>query len=278
MLEIRNVKKSFKGKAVLHGLSFSLKQGEITSLIGGNGSGKTTTFRLILNCLEPDEGSISYDERPVRQGDISYLSEQRSLYQDCKVEEQLMLTVRLNRLKEGKKKIEKWLDEFRLTALKREVIGRLSKGNQQKVALVNCLLSNAPIFIMDEPFTALDRDNIAIFIKAVLRLKEQGKAVLVSSHIYQPVNEICDRFLLLKDGRIQVDVSREELREREERMVVVSSRYEPEEEIPLDCQKEEGENTRYIFAERKRAAGFAGQALREDEDVIYRRYRIEDLQ
>ncbi len=278
MLEIRNVKKSFKGKAVLHGLSFSLKPGEITSLIGGNGSGKTTTFRLILNYLEPDEGSISYDERPVRQGDVSYLSEQRSLYQDCKVEEQLMLTARLNRLRDGKNKIEIWLDEFRLTEMKREVIGRLSKGNQQKVALVNCLLSNAPIIIMDEPFTALDRDNIAIFMKTLIRLKEQGKAVLVSSHIYQPVNEICDRFLLLKDGRIQVDVSREELRKREERTVVVSSRYEPQEEIPLDCQKEEGENTRYIFAERKRAAGFAGQALREDEDVIYRRCRIEDLQ
>ena len=278
MLEIKNVKKSFREKTVVKGLSFSLNPGEITSLIGGNGSGKTTTFRLILNYLDPDEGDISYNERPVKERDVSYLSEQRSLYQDCSVEDQLMLTARLNRLKDGRKRMERLLEEFRLTASAKEIIGRLSKGNQQKIALINCLLSNAPVFIMDEPFTALDRENIILFIKALQNLKEQNKAVLVSSHIYQPVNEICDRFLLLKEGRIQADLSREELRKREERMVIVPSVYEPEQEIPLDCQKEEGENTRYVFFEKNKAAGFAQQAINKDEETTYRRCRIEDFQ
>ena len=174
--------------------------------------------------------------------------------------------------------IDGWLDRFHLTGFRREVIGRLSKGNQQKTALVNCLLSNAPLFIMDEPFTALDQDNISLFMKTLLHLREQGRAILVSSHIYQPVNALCDRFLLLKDGKIQADMSREQLRERKERTVVVSSGYEPDEELPLDSQVEEGDNTRYVFPEGKAASQFARQALDRDEEVIYRRCRIEDFQ
>ncbi len=278
MLEIRDLMKRFGTREVLNGISFTLQPGEVSSLIGGNGSGKTTTFRLILNLLEPDSGDVRLNGRPLTYGDVSYLPEQSSLYQDCTVFQQLMLTAGLGHVGNAGEKIDRWLDEMRLSEFKRETVGRLSKGNRQKVALVNCLIRNAPVVIMDEPFTALDGDNIRIFLKVIGRLREEGKHVLVSSHIYQPVNDICDRFLLLKDGKISANLTAQQLRESEKRMVVVSGGYETRQETEAEDQCEEGENTRYIFADSLNASQFACQAALDDADVSYRHCRIEDYQ
>ena len=276
MLEIRDLTKSFGSREVLKGISFTLQPGEIASLIGGNGSGKTTTFRLILNLLEPDSGTVRLNGRPLSYGDVSYLPEQSSLYQDCTVFQQLTLTAGLSHVRNAGEKIDRLLDEMKLSEFKRETIGRLSKGNRQKAALVNCLIKNAPVVIMDEPFTALDGDNIRIFLKIISRLREEGKIVLVSSHIYQPVNDICDRFLLLKDGKISADLTARQLRESEKRMVIVSGGYEPQQEPEAEDQLEEAENTRYVFADSLGASQFACRAALDDADVSYRRCRIED--
>lgn len=278
MLEVRDIRKSFGNREVLKGISFSLRPGEIASLIGGNGSGKTTTFRLILGYLDPDEGRITFDGRPVDGRDVCCLSEQRSLYQDCRVLEQLRYTARLAGAADSRRLIDAWLDELKLTPFKDEKIGRLSKGNQQKVALINCLIKDAPIVIMDEPFTALDRDNIDAFMRIIARLPRQGKTVLLSSHIYQPVNAICDHFLILKEGRIKADVTADQLREDERRMVILPSDYEAPENAGEEEQREGEENTRYAFSDRRKAQELVLQAISDDEDVIYRHYRIEDCQ
>ncbi|MBO4218190.1 MAG: ATP-binding cassette domain-containing protein [Erysipelotrichaceae bacterium] len=278
MLEVRDVRKSFGNREVLKGISFSLYPGEITSLIGGNGSGKTTTFRLILGYLDPDDGRISLNGRPVDSRDVCYLAEQRSLYQDCRVQEQLRYTARLAGIADSRRRIDDWLDELKLIPLKDEKISRLSKGNQQKVALINCLIKDAPVVIMDEPFTALDRDNIDVFMKIISRLPQQGKTVLISSHIYQPVNAVCDHFLILKEGKIKADLTRNQLKEDDRRMVIVPSEYEASEDAGEDGQIEENETTRYVFSDSWKASGFALQAISNDEDVIYRHRRIEDCQ
>ena len=279
MLEVNRVSKKFNARQVLNGLSFQLQPGEITTLIGGNGSGKTTTFRLILNFLDPDEGSIRFEDRPVENCDVCYLCEQRSLYQDCSVYDQLRLSAQLSGIRHYRPVIDRWLDELRLSPLKQEIIGRLSKGNQQKVALASSLIKDAPLVIMDEPFTALDRENIALFIRIMENLRSQGKTVLVSSHIYQPVKEICDHYLLLDKGRISVDLTRKQLHDDARRMIVVSSLFEPEEESLLaEEQNEEGENVRYVFTDRKKARRMLKEAFEKDEDVTYRHCRIEDFQ
>ena len=276
MLEINNVTKRFKNREVLRGISFTLQPGEVISLIGGNGSGKTTTFRLILGLLDPDGGSIRLNGRELTCKDAGYLPEQRCLYQDCTVYQQLKLTAGIGTVRSAEETIDHWLQEMGMTELKRETIGRLSKGNQQKIALINCLIKDAPIVIMDEPFTALDGGNIRIFLKIISRLREQGKTVLVSSHIYQPVNEICDRFLLLKEGKISTDMTVSQLRESERRMVTVSSSYEPQRDPEAEDQRLEGENTRYEFSDSLTASQFACHAILDDQDVVYRHCRIED--
>ncbi len=279
MLEVNDVSKRFGDRPVLSGLSFSLHPGQITALIGGNGSGKTTTFRLILGFLDPDEGSISFEGRPVENRDVCYLCEQRSLYQDCSVYEQLRLSAQLIGIRHYQPAVDRWLEELKLTGIRQEVIGRLSKGNQQKVALASCLIREAPLVILDEPFTALDRENISLFIGVMEELRRQGRTVLVSSHIYQPVKEICDHFLLLDKGRISADLTRKQLHEDQRRMVIVSSRFEPEDEQLLsEEQYEEGGNVRYVLTERKKARKLLKEAFEMDEDVTYRHCRIEDCQ
>lgn len=276
MLKVENLKKAYRDKEVLRGLSFELSSGEITSLIGNNGSGKTTTFRLLLGLLEADEGTISFEGRPVEGRDVAYLSEQRSLYLDCSVYEQMLLTTRLNRLSDPKERIDAFLDELHLVPYRYQLIGRLSKGNQQKVALANCLLKDAELFIMDEPFTALDRDNIQLFMKAMERLRQQGKIILVSSHIYQPVNAICDHFLVLKDGKIIKDVNRGELYAEQRRNVITDADTETELDLADIEQHEEGQQVRYSFETKEQAQGLLRELIKRDCDFSYRHSQIGD--
>ena len=276
MLKVENLKKAYKDKEVLRGLSFELSSGEITSLIGNNGSGKTTTFRLLLGLVEADEGTISFEGRPVEGRDVAYLSEQRSLYLDCSVYEQLQLTARLNRLNDFRARIDTCLDELRLVPYRHQLISRLSKGNQQKVALANCLMKDAQIIIMDEPFTALDRDNILLFIKAMERLRQQGKTVLISSHIYQPVNDICDHFLVLKDGMIIKDVHRRGLYEEQRRNVITDADTEMDFDLTDIEQHEEGQHVRYSFDSKEQAREFLKELIRSDCDFSYTHSQIGD--
>ena len=276
MLKVENLKKAYKDKEVLRGLSFELSPGEITSLIGSNGSGKTTTFRLLLGLVEADEGTISFEGRPVEGRDVTYLSEQRSLYLDCSVYEQLQLTARLNRLNDFRARIDTCLDELRLVPYRHQLISRLSKGNQQKVALANCLMKDAQIIIMDEPFTALDRDNILLFMKAMERLRQQGKTVLISSHIYQPVNDICDHFLVLKDGMIIKDVHRRGLYEEQRRNVITDADTEMDFDLTDIEQHEEGQHVRYSFDSKEQAREFLKELIRSDCDFSYTHSQIGD--
>ncbi len=224
MLEIINLSKKHGEKEVLRNISFTIKKGQIVSIIGNNGSGKTTLFKLILNLLEKDNGKIVFEKKNIENQKIGYLPEQRSLYQDCTVWQHLKLITGINKIENEKEQIENWLYKMELYEHKDKKVYTLSKGNQQKLALIVCLIKKPEIVVMDEPFTGLDHENIAIFLREIKQMKKENRIVLISSHIYQPINQICDRYICINKARIKLDIKKEDLIKEEKRTIVVNDK------------------------------------------------------
>ena len=225
MLEIRELHKGYKNKEVLKGISFRCQRGEIVSLLGANGSGKTTLFKTILGLLKPDKGEVLLDGMPLNRKEAGYLPEERSLFQDCTVERQLRLMAAMKGIKKesDEQNIEHWLTRLDLKKYEHKKPFELSKGNQQKVQLAMELISEPSCVIMDEPWTGLDRDNIEIFQKTLLELKRKDCVILLSSHQHQQVQQICDRYLYLQGGKLTINVTREQLRNSQWRIVSVEA-------------------------------------------------------
>lgn len=221
MLEIKNLCKSYGDKEVIRNITLQINKGEIISLLGSNGSGKTTTFKILASLLEADHGLILLNGDPIECYDVAYLPEERSLFNDITVYEHLKLIAELNRLDDIENRIERQLDYFNLKQYKNTKTELLSKGNKQKVALAVCLIKNASVVLLDEPFTGLDSSNVQIFINVIKSLKYHKKTVMLSSHIYQDVNQLCDRFLYLKNGKIKYDITKKELQDDKRRVIEV---------------------------------------------------------
>lgn len=223
MLAVKDLHKSYGNKEVLRGVSFTVSKGQIVSLLGSNGSGKTTTFKCLLNLTDHDEGSIRYNgARPDRRK-MGYLPEERSLFFDVEVFRQLKYLGMLKGMNpdDADREISYWMDRLKVSQYRQEIPLKLSKGNQQKIQLIMCLLGNPEIIIMDEPWTGLDQDNAAIFQTILLELKRKNRMILLSSHQYQPVQEYCDRFLYLKNGEIAVNRTKGQLQSMTQRIVEV---------------------------------------------------------
>lgn len=221
MLEIKNLCKSYGDKEVIRNITLQINKGEIVSLLGSNGSGKTTTFKILSSLLEADHGTILLNGDPIECYDVAYLPEERSLFNDITVYEHLKLIAELNRLDDVKNRIERQLDYFNLKQFKNTKTELLSKGNKQKVALAVCLIKNASVVLLDEPFTGLDSSNVQIFINVIKALKYHKKTVMLSSHIYQDVNQLCDRYLYLNNGKIKFDITKKELQDDKRRVIEV---------------------------------------------------------
>lgn len=223
MLAVKDLHKSYGNKEVLRGVSFTVSKGQIVSLLGSNGSGKTTTFRCLLNLTDYDEGTIRYNGARPERRKMGYLPEERSLFFDVEVFRQLKYVAMLKGVSpdDADREISYWLDRLRVSEYRQEIPLKLSKGNQQKIQLIMCLLGNPEIIIMDEPWTGLDRNNAGLFQSILLELKRKNRTILLSSHQYQPVQEYCDRFLYLKNGEIAVNRTKGQLQSMAQRMIEV---------------------------------------------------------
>lgn len=207
MLEIKNLSKTFGDQQVLDHISFLAHKGEILGLIGQNGSGKTTLFRLITSLLIPDEGgTIQWEGEDM--GDhiyqqLGYLPEQRGLYENMTIEDQLMFLSQLKHLSKDEinKKIDLWLDRFHVKGDRQTRISNLSKGNQQKIQLISCLIHQPQLVILDEPFSGLDSVNASYLKEAIVELKEKGACIIFSSHNLLQVEELCDAVLMIHQGK-----------------------------------------------------------------------------
>ena len=190
-LEIKNLRKSFSGNEVLHGISFSVESGKALGLLGRNGAGKTTTIRILMDVFKGDSGEILLDGKPFipRNHQIGYLPEERGLYPKKKVTEQIVYLATLRGISKKEAKENRKLDT-------------LSKGNQQKVQLAQTLVCNPNIIILDEPFSGLDPVNAQILKNVVSELIADNKIVIFSSHQMSYVEEFCEDIAIINKGNI----------------------------------------------------------------------------
>jgi ABC-2 type transport system ATP-binding protein len=206
VLEVRDVVKSFGPVRAVDGVSFTVRRGTITGLLGRNGAGKTTTIRMITGIFYPDSGSI--DLLGGKAGDprdhIGYLPEERGLYRQMKVIELLafLAEIKGRRGPDVQRDIDRWLERFELGEKRDSKVEELSKGNQQKVQLIGTLLHNPELIILDEPQSGLDPVNMLIVRNLLTELKAEGRTILLSTHMMAEAERMADDIVLVHRGKV----------------------------------------------------------------------------
>ncbi len=203
-LEVKNLKKNFGEKEVLHGLSFEVKSGKALGLLGRNGAGKTTTIRILMDLFRASEGTVKINGQDFepRSHQIGYLPEERGLYPKKKVFDQLLYLGELRGLPKSQLKEHAlhWLERLGVMEYKDKKLETLSKGNQQKVQLASTFLCNPDIVILDEPFSGLDPVNSQILKEIIREQIESDKLVIFSSHQMSYIEEFCEEIALIDQG------------------------------------------------------------------------------
>ena len=208
MIEVNNVSKSYGRKKVLNDISFCVKKGEILGFLGPNGAGKSTTMNIITGYLSSDSGDViidSYDilKSPLKaKSKIGYLPEIPPLYLDMTVKEYLSFMFDLKKVKESKQEhINEICELVRIDDVYEKIIKNLSKGYKQRVGLAQALLGYPPVIILDEPTVGLDPKQI-IEIRELIKSLKQRHTVIISSHILPEIQAVCDRVLVINQGKI----------------------------------------------------------------------------
>lgn len=200
----------FPHKPVLKDVTFSVAPGEMVGLIGLNGAGKSTTIKHILGLLKPQKGEIringsTLSESPeTYRSSFAYVPETPELYEELTIREHLELTARAYDISrtDWQARSEKLLQTFNMTEKVNSFSGHLSKGMKQKVMIMNALLTEPPLYIIDEPFLGLDPLGIRSLLDLMVELKQQGASFLISSHILSTIERYCERFIVLHQGVI----------------------------------------------------------------------------
>ncbi len=206
ILRVNGVEKSFKGKKVVEDLTFEIQKREVMGLLGPNGAGKTTTIRMIMDIIEPDRGSISFEGEGLdsdSKKNIGYLPEERGLYEDATAGDvlQYLGTLKGMKKKTASEKARKWLERMDLSDEEDSKISELSKGMAQKVQFIASILHEPRLAILDEPFAGLDPVNQDKFRALIRELNEMGTTVLLSSHRMNMVEELCERVFMIHRGK-----------------------------------------------------------------------------
>lgn len=234
-LEVRDLRKSFGGNEVLHGISFSVESGNALGLLGRNGAGKTTTIRILMNVFKGNAGAVLLDGKPFdpAKHQIGYMPEERGLYPKKTVSEQLIYLGMLRGLsaKKAKENMKKWLAKMEVSEYENRKLETLSKGNQQKVQLAQTLITDPKIIILDEPFSGLDPVNSQILKHVISEQIQQGKLVIFSSHQMSYVEEFCQQIAILNHGDVVLSGELKEIKREfgRDRLVVSSLEETPEE-------------------------------------------------
>jgi ABC-2 type transport system ATP-binding protein len=207
LLQVEHVSKTFESVRAVDEVSFSVGRGEILGFLGPNGAGKTTTIRMILGIFHPDSGtircSLDGEQNHAPKERTGYLPEERGLYSDAKVLDLLVYFGELKGLAraEARERARRWLERFDLLDWETKKVEKLSKGMQQKVQFTASILHRPDLVVLDEPFSGLDPVNQNLLHEIIAGLKEDGAAVLLSSHRMNLVEEVCDRIFLIHNGK-----------------------------------------------------------------------------
>ncbi|MEE8808157.1 MAG: ATP-binding cassette domain-containing protein [Lactimicrobium sp.] len=215
-LTISHLQKSFTSKQVLKDLCLQAESGSALGLLGRNGAGKTTTIRILLGLFPADSGEILLDGRPIDRKKVrfGYLPEEKGLYPKKKILDQLIYFAQLKGMSYSDAKVQcmAWLKKFDLDAYANKKLDTLSKGNQQKAALITALVHDPDIVILDEPFSGLDPVNARVLEDAVKEQIARGKIVFFSSHQMNYIEEFCNHIAILRDGKIVLDGTLNDIR------------------------------------------------------------------
>ncbi len=205
-LVIKELHKSFNDKHVLKGINLTINSGQIFGYLGRNGTGKTTSMRILMDVFEGDSGSILMDGKEFKPTDhrIGYLPEERGMYSKFKVKDQLVYFAELRGAskKEAQHSMEKWAEEFGITIYLDQKLETLSKGNQQKVQIAQAFICEPDILILDEPFSGLDPVNSKMFQDSLLNYIREDRIIIFSSHQMGYIESFCDDIAIINDGKI----------------------------------------------------------------------------
>lgn len=205
-VEVSHLKKAFGPTQAVADVSFAVEKGEIFGLLGPNGAGKTTSIRLVLDIFQPDAGTVSILGGPMaeeKKNRIGYMPEERGLYQDMPLEPCLVYLATLKGLSkvDARRRLQPYLERFDLAQHRTKKVKELSKGMQQKAQIINTILHGPELLIMDEPFSGLDPVNTQLAKDLMLDLRGQGVTIIMSTHIMHQVEELCNRIVLINQGR-----------------------------------------------------------------------------
>jgi ABC-2 type transport system ATP-binding protein len=217
IVELHNIRKVYDTKVAVEGLSLTIEPGTMFGLLGPNGSGKTSSIRMMIGMTVPDSGTVSLFGQPFSRTllhRIGYLPEERGLYKKMKVLDQLIFLGQLHGLTEAvaRQRSLAWCERLEIT----EAIGKkteeLSKGMQQKIQFIAALLHEPELIIMDEPFSGLDPVNAQLLMDTLVALRSEGKAILFSTHRMDQVEKLCDAIALISRGKLLLSGSMREVK------------------------------------------------------------------
>ena len=246
-LVLNEITKNFGNIEALRGVSLSLKKGEIVGLLGPNGAGKSTLMKILTGYYKQWDGKGTLFNKDLKtelkiiQQNVGYLTENNPLYQEMYVQEYIKYTADLYRLVNPK--IEELIKQIGLSEYKHKKIQTLSKGYKQRVGLAAALIHNPKLLILDEPTTGLDPNQI-LEIRKLIRAFGKEKTVLLSTHILQEVDALCDRVIIINKGKIVFDNQLKNIRQGQKQIIEVSFDYRIENQAILRIPNvEEVKNT-----------------------------------
>lgn len=219
IIQCKDVCKSFGDKVALDHVSVDIPEGKIFGLLGPNGAGKTTLIRIINRITIPNSGSVLFNGKPITQDDverIGYLPEERGLYRKMKVGEQAMYFARLKGMstREAGAELKKWFVRFGIESWWNKKVEELSKGMAQKVQFITTVVHKPSLLILDEPFSGFDPVNAQIIREEILRLKDNGATIILSTHNMESVEELCDNIALINKSHVVVEGGVSEIRHK----------------------------------------------------------------
>lgn len=227
-IEVQHISKTYGDQKALDDVSFSVQKGEVVGFLGPNGAGKSTMMKILTSYLSSSEGEARVNgfdvvgESMQVKRSIGYLPEHNPLYLDMYVREMLLFNAQIYKV--PKARVEEIISQTRLTPEANKKIGELSKGYRQRVGLANALLHNPQVLILDEPTTGLDPNQL-IEIRQLIKNLGEEKTVLLSTHIMQEVEAICDRVIIINKGKIVLDSSLEDLKKNQQQIIEVEFDY-----------------------------------------------------
>ncbi|MBO8479647.1 MAG: ATP-binding cassette domain-containing protein [Bacteroidetes bacterium] len=219
IIECNHITKTFGEKVAIKGINLSIPEGKIFGLLGPNGAGKTTLIRIINRITIPNEGQVLFKGNPITQRDvekIGYMPEERGLYRKMKVGEQAMYLAELKGMstRDAMNGLKDWFVRFGIQSWWDKKVEELSKGMAQKVQFITTVVHKPSLMILDEPFSGFDPVNAEVIRQEILRLKEEGATIILSTHNMESVEELCDEIALINKSRLVITGAVDDIRRR----------------------------------------------------------------